>query len=311
MIVGNHFNWVGGQYLGRIFVAYCALSLFVFYSINASAGVVARDKVWPTGTQLRVHFMNGTERQQDFVRGQASMWTTFGNIRFTDANGLEDSDIRIWLHNDPSGPNNSAVGTDASLVLTSEPTMNLTIVESTLDTQMGFERARRTVLHEFGHAIGLLHEHQSPVANLCFDEEETIRILTTTEGRSIDDIFNFFLTPFSEAETTFTEFDPESIMLFPLPAAFFTCGISFEVNSEISAVDQSFISQVYPAQAVSPPAGTNPTSNNDEVLVMGSTSGGGCQYISDANHNLDPTLPISLFLSFLYLFRRKIRLLFI
>jgi len=34
--------------------------------------------------------------------------------------------------------------------------MNLAIVESTLDTQMGFERARRTVLHEFGHAIWLL-----------------------------------------------------------------------------------------------------------------------------------------------------------
>ncbi len=41
----------------------------------------------------------------------------------------------------------------------SEPTMNLGWVTNEASTS---DKERGTILHEFGHALGLLHEHQSP-----------------------------------------------------------------------------------------------------------------------------------------------------
>ena len=49
-----------------------------------------------------------------------------------------------------SGGSWSRIGTDATKVPLMSCTMNLGFVD------------RATVLHEFGHALGLIHEHQSP-----------------------------------------------------------------------------------------------------------------------------------------------------
>ena len=48
--------------------------------------------------------------------------------------------------------------------------MNLGIGAAT-----NIEQIRRPVLHEFGHALGCIHEHQSPVAGIQWNEPVVIR----------------------------------------------------------------------------------------------------------------------------------------
>src|SRR6202035_3432372 len=51
----------------------------------------------------------------------------------------------------------SLIGNSASDVEQDQPTMNLDINNRTSE-----EEFARSILHEFGHALGMLHEHQSP-----------------------------------------------------------------------------------------------------------------------------------------------------
>ena len=84
-------------------------------------------------------------------------WTWYTNLEFVKVayGGL----IRISF--DPSSGSWSLVGRRCEEVVNNEEaTMNLSGVRST-STSIGLEE-RRVVLHEFGHALGLIHEHQSP-----------------------------------------------------------------------------------------------------------------------------------------------------
>ncbi len=73
---------------------------------------------------------------------------------------------------DEAGGSFSWIGTQNNWVSKDEATMNLGWVENTGTTAMGaYEKG--TILHEFGHALGLLHELQSPARTnvLTLNEE--------------------------------------------------------------------------------------------------------------------------------------------
>ncbi len=58
----------------------------------------------------------------------------------------------------------SYIGTDATRLPLESFTMNLGFID------------RTTVLHEFGHALGLIHEHQSPFkGGFEWDRDEVIK----------------------------------------------------------------------------------------------------------------------------------------
>lgn len=197
-------------------------------------------KLWQPGRVLRVRFLDGDPKVQARIPPFAQVWSDFANVTIQFGND-PDAEIRISFQNQGSW---SYIGTDALVVPQSQPTMNFGWL--TLATPN--EEYMRVVTHEFGHALGCIHEHQNPANNIPWDKEVVYRYYQGPPNfwsREQVDI-NLF-TRYEADITQFSAFDPQSIMLYPIPNEF-TVG-DFEVgwNHTLSATDKQYISTLYPA----------------------------------------------------------------
>lgn len=200
---------------------------------------ILRFKKWPTGTVLRVAFLDGDPFVQQRVEAVAHQWSKYADIRFLfgpDPN----AEIRVSFAQEGSW---SYIGTDCRSIPKNQPTMNY----GWLTPDTNDEEYERVVLHEFGHALGLIHEHQNPAGGIPWDKDAVYDYYQGPPNNwtraQVDT--NLFQT-YSKTETNFTAFDPGSIMLYPIPNEF-TVG-DFEVgwNRMLSATDIDFIAMQYP-----------------------------------------------------------------
>ena len=217
---------------------------------GAPRAVLEFRKLWVNGSTLRVRFMGGTPAQQALVQTQAQWWTEHANLRFA-FNNAPDAEIRIAF--DQSDGAWSNVGTDCLSVPRNQPTMNLGFLDG------------GTAGHEFGHAIGLGHEHQNPAGGLQWNEEVVIRDLGGPPNFWTPEQVRFnVLEKYAADQIRGTEFDPDSIMLYAFPARWTKNGVSTHANNVLSAMDKAFIAsaQAYPRTAVT----------TNELLVNAATS---------------------------------------
>ncbi len=117
-------------------------------------------KTWMNGSTLRVRFNGGTAAEQAKTREQAAWWTAVANLKF-EFNNASDAEIRITF--DPNDGAWSYIGTDCRGIPLNEATMNLGFLDG------------GTAAHEFGHAIGLAHEHQNPAGGIQWNEPVVIQ----------------------------------------------------------------------------------------------------------------------------------------
>ena len=117
-------------------------------------------KTWMNGSTLHVRFMGGSSTEQDVAREQADWWAQVANLKF-DFNDAPNAEIRITFDGQDGAW--SYIGTDCRSIPLNEATMNLGFLDG------------GTAAHEFGHAIGLAHEHQNPAGGIQWNEEVVIR----------------------------------------------------------------------------------------------------------------------------------------
>jgi hypothetical protein len=107
-------------------------------------------------------------------------------------------------------------------------------------------QARGLVLHEFGHALGLVHEHQSPAAGVPWNKPAAYRYFGAAPFYlSPSEIDQQILTPYDETVTNHTQFDPQSIMVYPIPASITDGKFQVTMNADLSPLDKSFIASQY------------------------------------------------------------------
>jgi hypothetical protein len=194
-------------------------------------------KLWMNGSTLRVRFMGGTPEQQAKVREQAAWWTAHANLSF-DFNNAGDAEIRIAF--DPTKGAWSYVGTDCRGIPVDQPTMNLGFMDG------------GTVAHEFGHAIGLMHEHQNPAGGIEWNEAAVIRDLSGPPNNwSEATIRHNVLNKYRADQVNGTAFDPDSVMLYFFPDEWVRSGVGTRANPVLSATDKAFIgsARAYPKPA--------------------------------------------------------------
>ena len=209
---------------------------------GANRAGLLRDAKWPSGSQITVSFLDGDESVKQRVRTVAQRWTAPGlaNLRliFQDDN---DSMIRISFKYNGSW---SVLGTQCrNITDLAQPTMNY----GWLKPESTDDELRRVVLHEFGHALGLIHEHQSPAGGIQWNRDAVIRDLSGPPNNwDLEKIEHNMFRPIEKNETNFTSLDPKSIMMYPLPAKWTTNGFSVGLNGDLSETDKTFIRQQYP-----------------------------------------------------------------
>lgn len=203
-----------------------------------SLALVTR-KLWKPGMTIRVRFLDGDPVIQQRLQPFAHVWSQYANLKFDFGND-PDAEIRISFKQRGSW---SYIGTDCLGIPKNQATMNFGwLTRATDDAEYS-----RVVTHEFGHAIGCIHEHQNPAAAIPWDKPVVYRYYAgppnnwTKEQTDV----NLFQT-YARDQTQFSAFDPQSIMLYPIPNEF-TIG-DFEVgwNTALSATDKQFVGTIYP-----------------------------------------------------------------
>ena len=151
-------------------------------------------------------------------------------FEFVDKN--TDADIRISF--DKSGGAWSELGTDAKNVSSDKATMNLGWFDVS------------TVMHEFGHVLGMIHEHQNPVGqNIDWNKKNVYDWARETQGWDKDMTDKNILNKYDKKQVNGSSFDPLSIMLYFFPADLTNNGEGTNQNLRLSGLDMEFINNKY------------------------------------------------------------------
>ncbi len=207
---------------------------------TASKGAVVTSKKWPNGTVLTVLLSGGTTKVRNKVMQYAQQWSQYANITFKFVTS-GSAQIRVTF---TSGAGSySYIGKDALNIASNKETMNFGwFNDNTSDTEFS-----RTTIHEFGHALGMIHEHQHPLAAIPWDKPKVYAYYAGypnywTQAQVDNNLF----AKYSTSQTQYSAYDKLSIMHYSISSDLTTNGFSVGNNTVLSATDKQFIASVYP-----------------------------------------------------------------
>lgn len=122
--------------------------------------------------------------------------------------------------------------------------------------QGGYPGQGTVIVHEFGHAMGMIHEHQTPFNNpLVWNTQAVYQLFEGPPNNwSAADVNNNILTPYSGMGMNGSAFDPYSIMKYSFPSNLLltpTPALASEVerfNLVLSGCDKYWLATNYPGK---------------------------------------------------------------
>jgi len=203
--------------------------------------------LWDPGATITVKFMPGGSRslRHEVIR-YAREWEKYANIKFKFVpDTTKETDVRVKL-NDTDG-SWSMIGLQCHDKKQSEETMNFDTIQFRQKATAAYWRG--TVMHEFGHSLGLLHEQSFPngikwnrPAVFDYFLRNTTWDSATIEAQILatNDVFY----------TNGTSFDPKSIMQYWVHREFTLDSVEIPKNTELSQGDKDLITALYPKNGV-------------------------------------------------------------
>ena len=199
---------------------------------------------WTNGSTIKVKFINnnGSSLVQQKIMQYAHVWEKYANIKFKLVSATEAADIRITINNDG---NSYTTGLGKQLVGdgNSESMHYGWFNDATSDTEYS-----RTVVHEFGHALGLQHEQRHRDAHI--NESAYFSYLAKASGWTIEQAKGQSAFFTAQDDNYFghqySTYDRLSIMHYAVPASCTTDGIAINSNTTLSTGDIKFIGTAYP-----------------------------------------------------------------
>ena len=143
-----------------------------------------------------------------------------------------DANVRISF--DDKGGAWSLLGTD-HLSEKTNPTMNFGWIDVP------------TVIHEMGHMLGMIHEHQNPKGqNIDWNDKKVFEWAKETQGWDEQTTRQNILDKYDSNSINGSSFDPQSIMLYFFEADLTNNGVGTKQTVRLSGIDVDWIHQMYP-----------------------------------------------------------------
>jgi hypothetical protein len=193
-------------------------------------------KLWRPGRVLKISFIGTIDPTvQKKIKLYAKEWLQHANLRFSFV--ATGGDIRISTS---PGGSWSYVGTDAKTIPANQPTMNF----GWFNAQTPDDEFSRTILHEFGHALGAIHEHQHPQGGIPWDKPK-VYAYYAQQGWDRAKVDQNIFAKYATNQLNLTAYDKSSIMHYAVPNEL-TLG-DYEVgwNRVLSANDKRLAKTVY------------------------------------------------------------------
>lgn len=251
-----------------------ASNAYTLYKIEANGNIAPvafkrqplaaiTDKMWEPGETIKFGFniSGGSITLIEKVKWYAKEWEQYANIKLQYVPNINDAVIKIGF---TPGGSYSLIGREALVAPANSITMNFGWLAGTTDESL----IRRVILHEFGHALGFIHEHASPAAAIAWDKEKVYAFYALPPNnwnRTMVD--NNVFIKYALNSTNYSTYDRLSIMHYSIPADLTTDGRSTPFNTDFSTTDKQYAALVYPFPPLPPTAtGTLKTGDDcDEV----------------------------------------------
>jgi hypothetical protein len=205
-----------------------------------------KETSWGPNPIITVGFLGGDPALCKRVADAAKLWITQAGAKVTFAFLTDPSvdpttaDVRITFRQ--GNGSWSYLGTQCRTIARDKPTMNF----GWLDANSTDEDVNSVVLHEFGHALGLIHEHQNPKDGINWDraavEAELSGPPNNWDKATIE--HNIF-KKYDKDAVIATGVDKTSIMMYQIPANWTQDGFTTSFNATLSPQDKALIQSVY------------------------------------------------------------------
>ncbi|RON12974.1 peptidase M12 [Pseudomonas frederiksbergensis] len=204
-------------------------------------------KYWQVGKTLKILVFSYNEESFEAIKKGASKWLPYVNLKFDfiemDEEDIYQSDqflgdIRVDFQPYMNGSGGSRIGTDT---ITGNPQAS----SMTLGTDFSSPRYEYAVTHEFGHALGLLHEHQHPETEVPWDLDKTYTYYASL-GFSRTEVDHNVLPLERIPGRTYAPYDRHSIMHYEVSNDITTGDWHQAENHQISQGDIAFMRRTYP-----------------------------------------------------------------
>jgi len=137
----------------------------------------------------------------------------------------------------------SMLGTDCLRSQPGEKTMNFAWMDAA------------TIMHECGHLLGMIHEHDNPDQNpIQWNLPALYKWAEQTQGWTKAQVDHNIVNKYKISQLNASKFDPYSIMLYFFPASLTLNHKATNINQRLSPVDVTYISKIYPGGALTPNA---------------------------------------------------------
>lgn len=221
-------------------------------------------KIWPPGSVIRIAFLEdgnniekvttkeliskyGKGEPPDPLQDQINSQTVQELVRKIvrerikpltnlDIDFVDDpTQANVRISFDPTKGAWSYVGTD-----------HLEVTNHTLPTMNFGWFDVPTCIHEFGHMLGMIHEHQNPRGKtIQWDTEKVVNWAKQTQNWSREKTITNIIKKYDVSTINGSNFDPCSIMLYFFPGSLTLDNVGSNQNLRLSATDVKWISKVY------------------------------------------------------------------